>query len=105
MEETDEILVSEKTLEPENQDESCVFLTDITSEHDHEEENADPKEAFVEPVQRGFKSKNKDNANQKDASKKDKTCSFFLQGRCMWGMSGKKPLKQQTDGASLRKAQ
>ena len=93
----------EDTAEPkegdESPDDSCVFVTDVATQDDGENREENPNHAFVEQPTRGFKAKNnKPATTEPEKSKqKDKTCNFFLQGRCHWGMSGRKPRKNLPD--------
>ena len=114
-----EVNEDEDTEKEENptKDDSCVFVSESTTDdggENLEEENPnneDPSNAFEEQIVRGFKKQsnktdeNKENGKdnpkvkedgkekEKNDAKKNKTCSYFLQGRCHWGMSGKKPRK------------
>ena len=79
-------------------DNSCIFVNDTVSQETGENHDENPNQAFVEQSTRGFKIKSNKMVN-KDEEKtkvKEKTCNFFLQGRCHWGMSGKKPRKKHS---------
>ena len=78
-------------------DDSCVFTDgaeDVT-----EEENYDPQNAFVMPVERRGYLGNKSKATGEKHKEKGKTCSHFLRGICRWGMSGRRPVKGGGDRA------
>ena len=95
--------------ENESQNDSCAFTADVATQENGENVEEDPNSAFVEQRPRGFKSQNrrdetteneKPNENPNVNEKKEpKTCTYFLQGRCHWGMSGKKPRKNVPDAA------
>ena len=93
----EEIVVAEKDEEGEV-DNSCIFVNNNVSQETGENHDENPNQAFVDQTTRGFKSKSNKSLN-KDEEKtkaKEKTCNFFLQGRCHWGMSGKKPRKKHS---------
>ena len=81
---------------------SCIFVTDVASQDNGDNVEENPNHAFVEQTGRGFKDKNKKSSQKeieivKDKKMSQKTCNFFLQGRCHWGMSGRKPRKDLPD--------
>ena len=96
----DEEIPEEEEDPSEKQDDSCVFTDgtekpegEATESDDAVEEIDDPEKAFVAPAdRRGFVG-NKLKTTLEKNKKKTKTCSFFLQGRCKFGMSGKRPIK------------
>ena len=73
-------------------DDSCVFTEGVDTPNENPEVD-DPRNAFVERVERrGFLGKKLNDTGEK-STKKTKTCSHFLRGRCKFGMSGRRPSK------------